>query len=389
MEVKNGHSLMKKLGAMSHEGGALSTSGNRVKLYFDGDEVYQAKVEAITSARVYVHMEMYMFLSDEVGWNLARAFAAKAKEGIPVRVVYDAIGSSDADDEMFDMMREAGADVFVFRPVAPWRKRSGILGRNHRKNLIVDGRIAFTGGMNLGDPWSRKVVGADAWRDTQISLEGPAAAACDQFFLETWKKVGGSRIEPPQKYSISETGPGKSDCLVIGGSGFAKRKAIRRLYSETLKRAARDVVLTVPYFVPPRRLLNLMRKSAAEREIEILVPRNSDVGVADWIREGLYPALLDSGVKIQEFTKAVLHAKSMVVDDELVVVGSANFDFLSCSLNWELAIVIQDPEVVAQMRTQHEKDLLDSEPVQADWAKLRPWWRQWLGWLGAGVLRRL
>jgi len=368
--------VMAHLGEISHAGGARQTLGNRVELYFDGDEVYSAKIKAIASAESYVHMEMYMFLSDRIGWEIAKAFAAKAGEGIPVRVVYDAIGSSEADEELFEMMREAGVEVHIFRPVAPWRKRSGILGRNHRKNLIIDGRIAFTGGMNLGDPWSRKVCGEEAWRDTQISLEGPAAVACDLFFLETWKKVGGCRIEPPHHYSLDKPGPWSAKCLVVGGSGFAKRKAIRRLYSTSLEQAVKDVVLTVPYFVPPRRLLSLLRAIAADKNVELLVPRNSDVGIADWIREGLYPKLLTAGIKVQEFTKAVLHAKSMVIDEELAVVGSANFDFLSCSLNWELAVVIQDAEVVKKL-------------VKPDWALSRPWWRQWLGWLGASVLRRL
>ncbi len=380
---------MQHLSEIAHVGGAFHTTGNRVKLYFEGDEVFEAMIEALDSAEIYAHMEMYMFLSDDLGWEIARAFARCAQRGVAARLIYDAIGSSEADEAMFEMMSEAGVDVHIFRPVAPWRKRSGILGRNHRKNLIIDGRIAFTGGMNLGGPWSRKISGDQTWRDTQISLEGPAAAACNQFFLETWSKVGGLPIETSQKYSVKDSGSWSSECLVVGGSGFAKRKAIRRLYSTVLKEAEKDVVLTVPYFVPPRRLLNLLRKSASRLKVELLVPRNSDVGIADWVREGLYPALLSVGIQVQEYTQAILHAKSLVVDDELAVVGSANFDFLSFSLNWELAVVIQDGEVVQALREQHRKDLESCEMVKPDWALSRPWWRQWLGWLGAGVLRRL
>jgi len=174
--------LSEWLGLLSRDGSAVQSCGNRVELFFEGDDAFREMRDAIEAAEIYVHQEMYMFLSDEVGWTLAESFAGVARRGIPVRLVYDAIGSSEAKEEMFEMMRSAGVEVRVFRPVAPWRKRSGILGRNHRKNLIVDDRFAFTGGMNLGSVWSRSIKGEGAWRDTHLSIEGPGAAACDQFF---------------------------------------------------------------------------------------------------------------------------------------------------------------------------------------------------------------
>lgn len=378
------------LGQLSRDGSALETRGNRVRLFFEGDEAFCAMREAIESAERYIHQEMYMFQSDEVGWAMAEAFAGAARRGIPVRLVYDAIGSGEASPEIFAMMLEAGVEVECFRPVAPWRKRSGILGRNHRKNLIIDGRIAFTGGMNLGAAWSRAVNGEGAWRDTHLSIEGPGAMGCNQFFKETWGKVGGSAPLERGEFVLGETGPWESDVLVVGGSGFGKREAIRRLYSTTFAMAEKDVVLTVPYFVPPRRMLNRVKQAEGRGiEVDLLVPRNSDVPIADWIREGLYPSLMEAGVALREYTGAVLHAKSMVADDRLAVVGSANFDFLSISMNWELSVVIEDEEVVSQLREQHERDLEESEEVTLDWVKRRPWWRMWLGSLGASVLRKL
>jgi cardiolipin synthase len=133
-----------------------------------------------------------------------------------------------------------------------------------------------------------------------------------------------------------------------------------------------------------------LRKAVARGlDIDLLVPRNSDVPLADWVREGLYPSLMDAGVKLREYTGSILHAKSMIVDDRLAVVGSANFDFLSISMNWELSVVIEDAKIVEQMRVQHEEDLKLSEEVTLDWGKTRSWWRRWLGALGASVLRKL
>ncbi|MDB4316800.1 phospholipase D-like domain-containing protein, partial [Akkermansiaceae bacterium] len=185
-------------------------------------------------------------------------------------------------------------------------------------------------------------------------------------------------------------GPWKSDVVVVGGSGFGKREAVRRLYPTAFAMAEKEGVLTVPYFVPPRRMLNRVKQVEGRGiEVDLLVPRNSDVPTADWVREGLYPSLMEAGVELREYTGAVLHAKSMVVDDRLAVVGSTNFDFLSIAMNWELLVVIEDPEIVDQLREQHAKDLEESEEVTLDWVKSRPWWRKWLGSLGASVLRKL
>ena len=374
---------------LTQDGSALLTKGNKVTLYFEGDEVFEAMCGEIAKATRFVNMEMYMFLSDRVGRVMARALSEKARAGVPVRVVYDAIGSSAAEGEMFEAMREAGVRVEAFRPVAPWRKRSGILGRNHRKNLIIDGRVAFTGGMNLGEVWSRKYR-EDAWRDTHMKVEGPAAAACQYFFKEAWKKVCGEPVTDSCVYKIDQSGPGESDCVVIGGSGFSKRRAIRRLYSKAFESATRNVVMTVPYFVPPKRVLDVMRRRSLEGvEIKILVPRNSDVAFADWIREGLYPSLMDDGVEFHEYLGRVLHAKTMVFDDQLAVVGSANFDFLSISMNWELGVVVDDPKVVKQLMDQYQLDLSKSEAVEWDWAEQRPLWRRALAWIGAAVIRKL
>ena len=200
---------------LARDGSALLTKGNSVTLYFEGDEVFAAMCHEIAAAKVFVNLEMYMFLSDGVGRMIADALSVKSGRGVPVRVVYDAIGSAEADEGMFEEMTKAGVQVEIFRPVAPWRKRSGILGRNHRKNLIIDGRVAFTGGMNLGEVWSGKYA-EKSWSDTHVKLEGPAAAACQHFFKEAWKKVGGDAPEEECFYRLDRPGEGESDCVVVG-----------------------------------------------------------------------------------------------------------------------------------------------------------------------------
>ena len=371
------------------EGGCgIETTGNNVQLFFSGDEAFSNMLDAISSARDSVHMEMYHFSSDPVGWQFATTFAEKARTGVAVRITYDAIGSLGVDPDMHAYLRDAGAEVHPFRPVAPWRKRSGILGRNHRKNLIIDGQTAFTGGMNIGQDWSRKHSGDKAWRDTHIRIDGPAARACDHFFRESWKKAGGSDLPPPPREPIPPKG--QSDIMVVGGRDFAKRRAIRRLYSLHLEKATSHVRLTVPYFAPPGRLLRKLSE-AAERlqNVEVLVPRDSDAPIADWIREGLYPGLLEKGTRFHEYTGSILHAKTMTVDHALAVVGSANFDLLSFSMNWELALVIEDPQVVQALEKQYQHDLTHSSDIGSHWKNRRPVFHRLIARLAAAILRKL
>ncbi|MGB0776204.1 MAG: phospholipase D-like domain-containing protein, partial [Akkermansiaceae bacterium] len=225
--------------------------GNDVEVYFDGDRAFRAMIGAIAEAQEQVHLEMYMFLSDQTGRLFADALIKKAKEGIQVRVIYDAIGSADASDMMWGDMRAAGVQVEEYRPVSLWRKhglwlwRGSLLGRNHRKTLVVDSTTAFTGGMNLGDPWSRNATGEKAWRDTQICVSGPAAAHLDELFVDSWKYCTGETVPllTPHREPNQQQDRG-CKCLVVGSRGIGGRKTIRSLFSVHLERAQKSVNMT-------------------------------------------------------------------------------------------------------------------------------------------------
>ena len=363
--------------------------GNKVEIHFDGDAAYHAMLEAISAAEHYVHLEMYMFLSDAIGNTFAQALSSKAKEGIPVRVIYDSIGSSAADPMQWATMRDAGVIVSEYHPVAPWRKRAGIFGRNHRKNLIVDGIIGFTGGMNLGDPWSYQHFKENAWRDTQIQLTGPAAHDLALLFHDSWLYCTDEKLEIAP-HQPREEPYGRSRCMVVGSRGLGNRKQIRKLFSVHLDQARQSVKMTMPYFVPPRRLRRSMRRASQRGvDVSLLLPRNSDVQVVDWLREGLYPSLLRWGVNVIEYLGPTLHAKTMVIDDNLAVIGSNNFDILSVLMNRETAIVVFDDQVTEELNRQWKNDLNLSELVTRDWQGIRPWWRLWLAQIGCLLLRKL
>lgn len=368
--------------------GGLSEN-NQVEIYYDGDRVYESMLRAIASAKSHIHLEIYMFLSDTIGKTFADALSAKAAEGIAVRVIYDSIGSSATDPMQWANMRDAGVVVSEYHPVAPWRKRAGIFGRNHRKNLIIDSQIGFTGGMNIGNPWSRAQINENAWRDTQIKVSGPAAADLNTLFTESWKYCTDEIIQLP---IVEYTNSSKQGCrcMVVGSRGLGSRKQIRKLFSVHLNRARHSVKMTMPYFVPPRRLRKAMRRASQRGvDVSVLLPRDSDVAAVDWLREGLYPSLLGWGVRVIEYLGPVLHAKTMVIDDNVAIIGSNNFDILSVVMNRETAIVVFDDDVSDELNRQWSNDLMLSERVANDWQGIRPWWRLWLAKLGCFLLRRL
>lgn len=375
--------------AMDTDGGI--SEGNDVEVYFDGDRVYAEMLEAISSAKVFVHLEMYMFLSDDIGRKFAAALSQKARDGVPVRVIFDSIGSSDANVMQWARMRDAGVSVVEYRPAGFWSglwgKRGGIMGRNHRKNLIIDGAVGFTGGMNLGNQWSQEHTREDAWRDTQVKLSGPAVLDLNKLFLDSWKHA---TDESPICQTSAVPSPGSCRCMVIGSQGLGSRKQIRRLFSVHLDQARQSVKMTMPYFVPPKRLRKSLQRAAARGvNISILVPRDSDVTMVDWLREGLYPSLLNWGVRVIEYLGPVLHAKTMVVDDSVAIIGSNNFDILSVLMNRETAIVVFDDDVAEELELQWENDLMLSERVANDWQGIRPWWRLWMAKIGCLLIRRL
>jgi len=378
-----------------------TSDGNEVDVYFEGDRAFAAMLTAIQEARHYVHLEMYMFFSDQIGRKFADTLSEKAREGIPVRVLYDSIGSLETDKMQWANMRDAGVTVVEYRPVAFWRKRSGIFGRNHRKNLIIDGATAFTGGMNIADEWSGEFSSDDTWRDTHCRVIGPAAQDFNKLFIDSWQYATEETIfhrPEPQPLSDGEqeahgeglNEPGSCRCVVVGSQGLRNSKEIRKMFSVNLARAEKSIKMTMPYFVPPKRLLAAVHQAEKRGvDVNLLLPRDSDVKVVDWLREGFYPQLLDWGVIVREYLGPVLHAKTMVVDDHIAVIGSSNFDILSVLMNREIGLVVFNDSVVEELDRQWENDLMLSERVTRDWEGIRSWWRLLMAKVGSFVLRRL
>ncbi len=375
-----GRDFRDRLGSMAVR---EASGGNRVKIYFDADMVYGSQLAAIGGARERILMEMYMFRSDTVGWMFAKALAERAKDGLEVRLIYDAVGSSDADESVFDFMREAGVFVVKYRPLGFFRKGSGFISRDHRKILVCDGEVGFVGGVNTGDFWSRTVSGDDAWRDTHMRVVGSAAADLQLLTAEVWKVATGDNLILTENDRSRE---GRVSILVVGSRGWKSRRIMRDLFVSELDAAQHSVELTMPYFMPTRKIRKALLNAAKRGvRIDLLVPRDSDITIADMTRDGIYPQLQEAGIVIWEYLGPILHAKSAVIDGHIGIVGSSNFDFLSFAMNREVVVVLDDDQTVLDLQLQFMDDLILSDKVTARWEESRSLLRRgtscFLAWL--------
>jgi cardiolipin synthase A/B len=291
--------------------------GNHVRFLHDGGECFPAMLDAIACAEREILLEMYWFDSDSTGRRFADALSERARAGVRVHVIYDAFGSIGADASMFDAMRAAGCRVFEYHPVVPWRSRfrlGKINNRDHRKMLIVDGCVGFTGGVNLCDLWAAQDEGGGGFRDDMVRIEGPAVTDMRALFFRTYRVVHGA-----DEYSTLP-GPKRSGGLavaVLANDGFRERRRIRRVYLSEIVRAKREIVIVNAYFIPDRHIRAALRQ-AAERgvEIRVLLPVESDVPAVRYATRKLYTWMMERGIRIYEWGQSVLHSKTAVIDGE-------------------------------------------------------------------------
>jgi cardiolipin synthase len=340
---------------------------NRVRLLHDGIEALPAMLDAIAAARQEVLLEMYWFGSDRTGQRFADALMERARAGVTVRVSYDAVGSLEAGTAMFDEMSAAGVEVHEFNPIAPWRQRfsfARINQRDHRKLLVIDGVLAITGGFNIGDPWAPKEVGGQAFRDDGIEIVGSAALELRTLFYRIFPAAPGPLTTP-------EMPPGDTLVTVLSTDLHAERRGIYDGYINAIARASRDIVIANSYFIPARRVrLALARAVLRGVRVRVLMPRDTDVRLAQLASRHLYTRLLRAGVELYEWAGGVLHSKTAAIDEEWCTVGSFNFDARSIYNNLELNIAVLDREVNAALRRRIEADLAEAVRIDlAHWSK--------------------
>jgi cardiolipin synthase len=340
--------------AMDRAAGSRPIPGNRLTLLFDGPAIYPAMLERIAKASRTIHLDSYIFRSDDTGRRFAEALAERARAGIKVRILTDWLGSVTTRPALWRKLRQAGASVRCFNPPRLLRLRDNI-SRDHRKLLVVDGETAITGGHCIGNEWSGDPkAGRQPWRDTAIGIDGPAAAALDRAFAAPWAAIG----EPLEETELA-TDPvpqGDSQVRVVAGEPGGVRAS--RATELLLAGAAERVWITDAYLVAPRHIYQAMIDAARGGvDVRVLVPGKSDLPrVQNFTRIG-YRDLLGAGVRIFEWRGPMLHAKTIVVDGRWVRIGSTNLNLSSLLANFEMDVLTDDLPLAHAMEAQYRRDL--------------------------------
>ena len=346
--------------AINRAAGGRPVPGNAVRLLIDGPDAYQAMLDVIADATRWIHFENYIIRSDAAGWRFAEALAARAREGVHVRVLYDTLGSFGTKRAYWRFLRQAGVEVRAFRSLSPVDLVSNF-SRNHRKLVAADGSRAVMGGLCIGCEWTGEDHdGGLPWRDTAVEIAGPAAAVLDQAFGRTWELAGGAL--PSDDVAGRVTPQGEAEVRVISGEPGRERayRVIELLAAGSINR----LWITDAYLVAPPRLFQALRDAARDGvDVRLLVPGSSDLPlVRDLSRIG-YRDLLRSGVRIFEWEGPMLHAKSIVADGRWTRVGSSNLNPSSLLGNWELDVLIEDATLADAMERQFRLDVARSREV--------------------------
>ena len=337
--------------------------GNAAKLLVDGPVTHDAMFAAIAAARNHVNLQSYIVSDDEAGARLVKALSAKRAQGVVVNLLYDSVGSMDTPKEYFESLRQKGIATCEFNPINPLKAKGDwrINNRNHRKLLIVDGRVAFTGGINISGVYSAGSAGSgrksvdEGWRDTHIRIAGPIAAEAQKMFQADWLRYCGALAKA--NYFPRSEAAGSMVMRMTGGVPGEGNEIYGALLS-AIEHAERSVHLTYGYFVPDPRTVETLKAAAARGvDVTLMLPGFSDFWAPLYAGRSYYEDLLSAGIKIYERPDALLHAKTAVIDGVWSSVGSTNLDWRSLVHNYEADVIVFGDEFGARMEELFQEDL--------------------------------
>jgi cardiolipin synthase len=345
--------------------GFAPTLSRDVQLLVGGARTFDALLEAIERAEHHVHLEYYIFEPDRTGTLVRDALIARAHAGVRVRLLLDAVGSARLSQRFIAPLRAAGAEIVWFHAFRlRWLKRPKFNLRNHRKIAVIDGRIGFTGGINITDEQSER-VSASAYHDLHLRLEGAVVRWLQVAFLEDWSYA--AKVALRDERFWPELEPGTIPTLALPSGPDSPWESIHRVHIEAITRADRRVWLVTPYFVPSEAARYALTSAALRGlDVRVLVPRTSDSRIVSFAARSYFDELLKAGVRVFEYMPRMLHSKALLVDDAQVLIGSANFDNRSFRLNFELSVLLRDEALAAELESIVLTDLREATEVSRD-----------------------
>lgn len=363
--------------------GSPLTTGNKIELLQDGPDTYKAMLDAIASARDHINLETYILEDDAIGQRFADALIAKQRSGVQVNLIYDSVGTLYTPAAFFERLTQAGVHIREFNPVNPLTAKAGwtVNQRDHRKLLVVDGRIAFLGGVNISSVYSgSSVIGAShaphnselPWRDTHLQIEGPVVTDLQKLFIQTWNKQDGDGLIALNYFPGIEQ---RGDAIVraIGSSPDDQYSLIYVTLISALRSAQSEIWLSNAYFVPDPQLLSALKNAATRGvDVRLLLPSSTDSWLVFHAGRAFYHELLEAGVKIYERRGALLHTKTAVIDGVWSTIGSTNLDWRSFLHNQEVNAVILGGDFGTEMRAAFLGDLKQSDSITLAAWRSRP-----------------
>lgn len=340
-------------------------SGNDAIIYSEGEAKFEQLLADIRAARHYINMQYYIFRGDKLGHRVQQELIKKAREGVKVKVIYDHVGSFRTPSKFFKEMQDAGVEIHpFFKVVFPWFG-TRVNWRNHRKVVIIDGEIGYVGGMNIAD---RYVDGYNrgVWRDNHVRITGPAVAALQSSFSVDWTFL--------DKPLLTMTGspqpqPANMHMLLMTSGPTSQWSNIAMLYHHAISGARKRVFIQTPYFLPTEGLLRTLQASAlAGVDVRVMVPRHSDSSMLTYASRSYFAECMRAGIKIYHFEPGMLHSKTIIIDDDISVVGSTNFDFRSFEHNFEASLFVFSAEFNQRLRQVFTNDMEQSSRIiPAQW----------------------
>lgn len=341
-------------------------ANNRADVLTNGEQKFAAFFKALEEAKHHIHLEYYIFKDDEIGGDTKDLLIRKAKQGVEVRLILDGLGSRAIPKAFLQEMKMNGVEVAIFFPVKfPWVS-SRLNFRNHRKIVIVDGRIGFLGGMNIGDEYLSRNEKMGYWRDTHLKIEGESVHFLQATFLNDWLYIMEQQVDGPEYYPKFEELDQQLTQIAASGPD-SDWQSIRQVFFTALATAEKKIYIETPYFIPGDDIIMALKTAALSGvDVQIVLQGVPEYKLIWWASRSYYDELLKAGVKIFEYQKGILHSKVLMIDDVVGSVGSANLDLRSFELNFETSALLYDEGFVKRLEEDFRQDLQDSEEVRRE-----------------------
>ncbi len=350
------------------------TSGNNVTLLVDGDATFASIFEGIDAAEEYVLVQFYIVRDDELGRQLQSRLIARAQSGVRVLFLYDEIGSLGLSDSYIEGLRSADVEIFPFHSRKGSGNRFQLNFRNHRKTVVVDGRIAWIGGHNVGDEYLGRDPTFGHWRDTHIRVEGPAVIGAQLAFVEDWRWAT-DKLPGGLSWTPHITADGEAQVLVIASGPADEMETASLMYTQAIHSATRRIWIASPYFVPDDAIVQALQLAGLRGvDVRILIPEKADSTLVTLAAYSFFTEVKAAGVKIYRYQDGFLHGKVMLIDDNVATVGTANFDNRSFRLNFEITTVVFDVAFASKVERMFQNDFSASRLMQQDEYDNKPYW---------------